>query len=97
MNNEELLFELRILRDEVLDQIAGKPVSGEVSAWRNDLPQLYRRREALYQLIREKQYAINGPRIDGGKCDCCERGGEYNGFSSGPLKFVCPHHCVCHD
>ena len=28
---------------------------------------------------------------------CCDRRGEYNGFSSGPLKFVCPKHCSCHD
>jgi hypothetical protein len=28
---------------------------------------------------------------------CCERQGEYNGFSSGPLKFVCPKTCPCHD
>jgi len=28
---------------------------------------------------------------------CCERRNEYNGFGSGPLKFVCPRHCSCHD
>ena len=29
---------------------------------------------------------------------CCDRRGEYNGFGSdGPLKFVCPKHCMCHD
>jgi len=28
---------------------------------------------------------------------CCDRRGEYNGFSSGPLLFVCPNHCSCHD
>jgi len=28
---------------------------------------------------------------------CCDRRGEYNGFGSGPLKFVCPKHCSCHD
>lgn len=29
---------------------------------------------------------------------CCERAGEYNGFGSdGPLSFVCPNHCSCHD
>ena len=30
-------------------------------------------------------------------CDCCERKGEYNGYGSGPLLFVCPQHCPCHD
>ncbi len=28
---------------------------------------------------------------------CCDRRDEYNGFASGPLKFVCPKHCRCHD
>ena len=28
---------------------------------------------------------------------CCDRRGEYNGFGSGELKFVCPKHCSCHD
>ena len=28
---------------------------------------------------------------------CCERAGEYNGFASGPMTFVCPKHCSCHD
>ena len=29
---------------------------------------------------------------------CCGRAGEYNGFGSdGPLTFVCPKHCPCHD
>jgi len=28
---------------------------------------------------------------------CCDRRGEYNGFASGPLSFVCPKHCSCHD
>lgn len=28
---------------------------------------------------------------------CCNRRGEYNGFGSGILKFVCPKHCPCHD
>ncbi|MDD4986117.1 MAG: hypothetical protein PHQ43_10090 [Dehalococcoidales bacterium] len=28
---------------------------------------------------------------------CCDRRGEYNGFGSGQLKFVCPKHCPCHD
>jgi len=30
-------------------------------------------------------------------CDCCDRVGEYNGFGSGSLLFVCPKHCPCHD
>ncbi len=30
-------------------------------------------------------------------CDCCERGDEYNGFSSAPLSFTCPKGCTCHD
>jgi topoisomerase IA-like protein len=29
---------------------------------------------------------------------CCARAGEYNGFGSdGPLAFVCPSSCPCHD
>ena len=29
---------------------------------------------------------------------CCDRAGEHNGFGSdGPLLFVCPRHCPCHD
>jgi len=28
---------------------------------------------------------------------CCDLRGVYNGFSSGPLKFICPKHCPCHD
>lgn len=28
---------------------------------------------------------------------CCDRRGEYNGFASGPLSFICPKHCRCHD
>lgn len=28
---------------------------------------------------------------------CCRRAGEYNGYGSGPLKFVCPSSCPCHD
>ena len=29
---------------------------------------------------------------------CCERVGEYNGYGSdGPLAFVCPRGCSCHD
>jgi len=28
---------------------------------------------------------------------CCDRRGEYNGFSSGPLLFTCPKNCSCHD
>jgi hypothetical protein len=31
------------------------------------------------------------------RCDCCDRGDEYNGFASGPLLFVCPKDCGCHD
>ena len=28
---------------------------------------------------------------------CCDLRGVYNGFGSGPLKFICPKHCPCHD
>lgn len=31
------------------------------------------------------------------KCQCCDRGDEYNGFSSGPTSFTCSAHCACHD
>lgn len=34
---------------------------------------------------------------DGTRDPCCNRVGEYNGFDSGPLIFVCPNHCSCHD
>ncbi len=33
----------------------------------------------------------------GGRGKCCDRAGEYNGFSSGPLSFTCPKSCMCHD
>jgi hypothetical protein len=34
----------------------------------------------------------------GGKgAKCCSRAGEYNGYASGPLLFVCPKDCSCHD
>jgi len=32
-----------------------------------------------------------------GKCTCCERGGEYNGYHTGPTIFTCPKNCTCHD
>lgn len=28
---------------------------------------------------------------------CCERGGEYDGFQTGPRTFDCPARCMCHD
>ena len=28
---------------------------------------------------------------------CCNRRNEYNGFGAGPLKFICPEGCRCHD
>ena len=29
---------------------------------------------------------------------CCDRRNEYNGFGSdGPLSFICPRDCPCHD
>jgi hypothetical protein len=28
---------------------------------------------------------------------CCDRRNEYNGFGSGPLSFICPKSCPCHD
>lgn len=39
---------------------------------------------------------------DGCPCDlkrpCCDRVGEYNGLGrKGPLRFVCPKACACHD
>ena len=33
----------------------------------------------------------------GGGEPCCDRAGEYNGFASGSLTFVCPKSCACHD
>jgi hypothetical protein len=34
----------------------------------------------------------------GGMLTCCDRAGEYNGFGSeGPLAFLCPEGCSCHD
>lgn len=32
-----------------------------------------------------------------GEWKCCDRAGEYNGYGSGPLLFVCPQSCGCHD
>ena len=33
-----------------------------------------------------------------GRCQCCPRGDEYNGFGSdGPTAFICPRSCACHD
>lgn len=39
---------------------------------------------------------------DDNLCDlkrpCCDRVGEYNGLGrKGPLRFVCPKRCACHD
>jgi hypothetical protein len=31
------------------------------------------------------------------KYKCCDKAGKYNGYGSGPLDFVCPEHCSCHD
>ena len=31
------------------------------------------------------------------KCNCCDRGDQYNGLGSGSLLFVCPKSCPCHD
>jgi hypothetical protein len=31
------------------------------------------------------------------RCNCCERGDEYNGFHTGPHLFECPKQCACHD
>lgn len=28
---------------------------------------------------------------------CCARAGEYNGYGSGPLSFICSVSCPCHD
>lgn len=33
----------------------------------------------------------------GKTCDCCDQGGKYNGFHTGPHLFECPKHCACHD
>lgn len=33
----------------------------------------------------------------GGKRQCCNRAGKYNGFASGRMIFVCPEDCSCHD
>lgn len=60
-------------------------------------------RELIAELIKFEVGQIRVPtaRIKVGQCTaenpCCGRRGEYNGFASGPLKFVCPKHCSCHD
>jgi hypothetical protein len=36
-------------------------------------------------------------KVDMDNCNCCDRAGEYNGYASGPLLFVCPKSCPCHD
>lgn len=46
----------------------------------------------LHKLARAKDFARQS------KCDCCDRGDEYNGFGSdGPTLFTCPKSCTCHD
>ena len=36
--------------------------------------------------------------LNGTEDQCCERVGKYNGFGSdGPLLFICPKQCMCHD
>lgn len=49
------------------------------------------------QAIRRCAIRWHNDFLRGKRCDCCDRGGEYNGFSSGPLDFECPHNCSCHD
>ncbi len=46
--------------------------------------------------IRKIEVRCSGMGSDTGH-RCCDRAGEYNGFSSGPLLFVCTEHCPCHD
>jgi hypothetical protein len=43
-------------------------------------------------------YECPGHGRGGTKAACCSRAGEYNGFASdGPLSFICPKQCSCHD
>ena len=39
-----------------------------------------------------------GHKRGGTRSRCCKRAGEYNGYGSdGPLVFICPRCCSCHD
>ncbi len=50
------------------------------------------------QVVSERIAAMVSRRAGCGEGEpCCDRAGEYNGFSSGPLVFTCPKGCSCHD
>ena len=60
-------------------------------------------RELIAELVNDEALKTINPiaRMKIGECaeenPCCDRRNEYNGFASGPLKFVCPKNCSCHD
>jgi len=56
-------------------------------------------KKEVYLTIQEVKLEVNpsSPQVCTEDNPCCERRGEYNGFGSGPLKFLCPKHCPCHD
>jgi len=53
-----------------------------------------KKKKAEHEFVSEQTNCCEGKP---GKEACCARAGEYNGFGSGPLSFVCPKHCPCHD
>lgn len=56
-------------------------------------PQWETDQERVRRIIAWERWALTPPN----ECGCCERAGEYNGFGSGSLLFVCPKDCSCHD
>jgi hypothetical protein len=61
-------------------------------------PIIERAREAeRSRQVRESGAPAPAPTPRPDPCDCCDRPGEYNGYGSGPLSFVCPKGCSCHD
>jgi hypothetical protein len=61
-------------------------------------PIIERAREAeRSRQVRESGAPAPAPTPRPDPCDCCDRHDEYNGYASGPLLFVCPKSCSCHD
>lgn len=88
----------RIMRRDALQLaaeliVAAEPPRGELDAIVGEI------------LSRRRVVPPPGPRSEvcpgmdsGGTAPpCCDRAGEYNGYDSGPLAFMCPKSCACHD
>ncbi len=78
-------------RDEKCSVLLGKIIA--------NMPADFRERAGVQ--VRVIDPKVDSPHIYHEECTeenpCCERRGEYNGLGSGPLKFICPKHCRCHD